>query len=103
MHRLQKLMSTTLLATVLFSPVAIAQQQSLTTQVDHAEQHVPCLNDKGKPIRCPWEKPIKAPISRNTDAEKKANPCNPKKGAPVDTKACRDYILGTPTPKPSPK
>ncbi|RUS96704.1 hypothetical protein [Trichormus variabilis] len=100
MYRIQKLMSTTLLATMLFSPAALAQQQSLTTQGNNLEQQIPCFNDKGRPIRCPWEKPIKAPIGGNTNAEKKPNPCNPKKGVPVDTKACRDYILGNPTPNP---
>ncbi|PAX52638.1 hypothetical protein [Brunnivagina elsteri] len=99
---LYKLVNIALLATVLFSPTAIAQQQSLTSETGSLEQKVPCTDKNGKPIRCPWVKgkPI---TSGDTSADKKPNPCNPKKDQPVDTKACRDYILGNPKPPTSPK
>jgi hypothetical protein len=104
MFNLQKLVKFTLLATVLFSPAAIAQQQSLTTEAGGIEQHVPCTDSYGKPIRCPWEKPIKTNlINSDNSAAKKPNPCNPKKDEPIDTKACRDYINGNPKPPTSPK
>jgi hypothetical protein len=104
MLNLQKLVNITLLASVLFSPAAMAQQQSLTTETGGIEQHVPCTDSDGKVIRCPWEKPIKTnQTNSDASAEKKPNPCNPKKGQPIDTKACRDYILGNPKPPTSPK
>ncbi len=104
MRTIQKIMNMTLLATVMFSPAAMAQQQSLTTPVDGVAQHVPCRDNKGKIIPCPWEKPIKtSPRGNGTSAGKKPNPCNPKKDQPVDTKACRDYINGNPKPPTQPK
>ncbi|MEA5572861.1 hypothetical protein [Calothrix sp. UHCC 0171] len=104
MSHLQKVINITLLTTVLFAPAAMAQQQSLRTEIGGLEQHVPCQDRHGKPIPCPWQKPIKDNVTTgDTSAEKKANPCNPKKGQPVDTKACRDYINGNPKPPTQPK
>ncbi|RUT08545.1 hypothetical protein DSM106972_017130 [Dulcicalothrix desertica PCC 7102] len=105
MRTIQKIMNITLLATVMFSPAAMAQQQSLTTQVDGVSQHVPCRDNKGKIIPCPWQKPIikTSPRGSSTGTNKKPNPCNPKKGEPVDNKACRYYINGNPKPSTQPK
>ncbi|MBW4577355.1 MAG: hypothetical protein KME08_18970 [Aphanothece sp. CMT-3BRIN-NPC111] len=96
-----------LLISALLSPGAMAQQQLLTTPSGgEVQQRVPCHDPLGRPVKCPWEK-IKNPTlpsnSSEAEAEKKKNPCNPKGGQSVDTKACRDYTLGNPKPPINPK
>ncbi|BAZ41019.1 hypothetical protein NIES4101_69810 [Calothrix sp. NIES-4101] len=104
MSHLQKVINITLLTTVLFAPAAMAQQQSLSIPTDRLEQQVPCKDRHGKPVPCPWQKPSQTDLTTgDTSTEKKPNPCNPKKGQPVDTKACRDYINGNPKPPTQPK
>jgi hypothetical protein len=95
-----------ILVTVLLSPAAMAQQQSLTTQVGGLEKHVlsthsgdlsvqprPCKDNKGRPKICTCTDRDRLSKADPKPAQKKANPCNPKKGEPVEPKACRDYIL----------
>ena len=106
MRHIHNLINITVLATVLVSPAAMAQQQSLTTQVGGLEKHVlithsgdlsvqprPCKDNKGRPKICTCTDRDRLSKADQKPAQKKANPCNPKKGEPVDPKACRDYIL----------
>lgn len=103
MYSTQKFVTLSLLATVLLSPSAVAQERSITSQPGGVRQQVPCTDRNGRPIPCPWEKVKFPPINRTSESTNKPNPCNPKGDQPVDTKKCRDYILGNPTPPIKPK
>jgi hypothetical protein len=84
MLHLQKIVNITLLASVFFSPAAMAQQLLGTPQTGNVEQHVPCFDNQGKPIRCPWLNPKPRTLGTLTETSTAKKPTG-------------KVILGTPT------
>ncbi|MBD2385080.1 hypothetical protein [Cylindrospermum sp. FACHB-282] len=93
----------TLLATVVVSPAAMAQQQSLTTQPGGLEQQVPCTDSRGLPIKCPWEKkkplgiPTHQPQTTSEISDQKLTSGRPSTGTAAKKRPNGTVILGEPT------